>query len=191
MNMTQEELFNRRIIWRQGHSADFPFIAHIEGHRLKIRVNGRPKEPFYSLILEGEKLFDFDDWPELWRKQFYNPGKIRVLLHEELSNYTDRYFQLWDFSPSHGRLLIRSPQSLENSVNVDIIFFGVETIFLTPHMGEIHSIKRDYHDEIHGKFNIEASRASGWVVAANYTLLESSMDIFDSSLDFFPRWDEE
>lgn len=38
----------------------------------------------------------------------------------------DRRFQIWEFSVSHGRLLIRSPAGPESAKNIDLLFSGVQ-----------------------------------------------------------------
>jgi len=38
----------------------------------------------------------------------------------------ERRFQIWEFSVSHGRLLLRSPAGPENDTNIDILFSGVQ-----------------------------------------------------------------
>lgn len=40
-------------------------------------------------------------------------------------DFPDRHFQLWEYRVSHGGLLIRSPKSSGEVVNVDLVFAGV------------------------------------------------------------------
>jgi hypothetical protein len=42
--------------------------------------------------------------------------------------YPDRRFQLWEYRVSHGGLLIRSPKGPSASLNVDMLFYGVEFV---------------------------------------------------------------
>lgn len=42
--------------------------------------------------------------------------------------YPDRRFQLWEYRVSHGGLLIRSPKGPSVSLNVDMLFDGVEFV---------------------------------------------------------------
>jgi len=45
-----------------------------------------------------------------------------------IGSFPDRRFQVWEFTVSHGSLLIRSPINLVRGVatNIDVIFVGVE-----------------------------------------------------------------
>ncbi|POZ50297.1 hypothetical protein [Methylovulum psychrotolerans] len=40
--------------------------------------------------------------------------------------FLGRTFQLWEYHVSHGSLLIRSPKSLDEATNIDIICSGVD-----------------------------------------------------------------
>ena len=43
-----------------------------------------------------------------------------------MSEYPSRKFQFWLFRVGHGELLVRSPRDEANSLNVDLVFVGVE-----------------------------------------------------------------
>jgi hypothetical protein len=48
--------------------------------------------------------------------------------------FNGRDFQLWEYNVSHGQMLVRSPKSPTQSVNVDIAFVGVEYVDLPRHL---------------------------------------------------------
>lgn len=50
------------------------------------------------------------------------------------TTFTDRAFQLWEYSVSHGSLLIRSPKTPSTSENIDLICVGVEYLAVPRHM---------------------------------------------------------
>lgn len=55
-----------KIKWNKVEDAEYPFMAHLNGHNLQLRVNDFPEEPFFTLIVDGECKEDLDDWPETW-----------------------------------------------------------------------------------------------------------------------------
>lgn len=62
--------------------------------------------------------------------------------NDETIDLTGRTFQLWDYSPSMRRMLIRSPQAPGIDFNIDIIFWAITHIDIAPYLGEI-----TIHDE--------------------------------------------
>ena len=42
------------------------YIASDNGKALCIRMNDFPEEPLYTLIINGEDIIHFDDWPKKW-----------------------------------------------------------------------------------------------------------------------------
>ncbi len=94
-----------------------------------------------------------------------------------------RLFQLWDYSPSLQRLLIRSPRKDETEVNLDIIFWGVKYINLITNLGEISIQIGDKINETASKFIIRTSDQQYIVEATTYKVIVSDTDIFDSPLD--------
>jgi hypothetical protein len=54
------------IVWRQGHDAEFPYRAEVDGRRLVIRINDFPAEPLYTLFVDGVADQDLEDWPQGW-----------------------------------------------------------------------------------------------------------------------------
>jgi len=55
-----------KINWSQGSDPSFPYKANLNGDKLVIRINDFPDENLYTLIVNGEELTDFDDWPRQW-----------------------------------------------------------------------------------------------------------------------------
>ncbi len=109
--------------------------------------------------------------------------------------YSDRAFQVWEFRVGHGSLLIRSPQSVENPTNVDLIFSGVEYLaaprflkgleVVSPDAGEVIQAQ-----EILGKqlpassvYVLASAGRRFLIVAAALKTEEREGDIFDSPFD--------
>ena len=54
--------------WQRTTDGEWPFRAEVEGHVLRVRVNGFPAEPLYSLFVDDEHVTDLEDWPPVWVK---------------------------------------------------------------------------------------------------------------------------
>ena len=54
------------LFWQPTGDARFPYAAHARNRRYVLRLNDFPAEPLYTLMLDGEALLDFDDWPSAW-----------------------------------------------------------------------------------------------------------------------------
>jgi hypothetical protein len=98
-----------------------------------------------------------------------------------MHDITGRHFQLWDYSPSHSRLLIRSPRRNENDYNLDIIFFGVDHMDIDDVLGEISIHTHSSSDDIHKRFVLRSSKKDHTIEAVNYKIIETFGDYFDSS----------
>ncbi len=61
--------FTREISWLETDDAEFPYEANMNTEHLKIRVNDFPEEPLYTLFINETPGVDFDDWPDLWRRE--------------------------------------------------------------------------------------------------------------------------
>ena len=48
---------------------DIVFTSEYEGFRLGVRLNDFPEEPLYSLLVDGNVVIHFDDWPDFWGPQ--------------------------------------------------------------------------------------------------------------------------
>ena len=110
--------------------------------------------------------------------------------------FNGRDFQFWEYRVSHGQLLIRSPKSPTQDVNVDLVFAGVEYAALPRHLLELKiedateldvSVVAERLGRPVKKNTITILIAQGTrhiVVAAAVKVAESNMDIFDSP---FPK----
>jgi hypothetical protein len=58
----------KMIRWNKNNDVDFPFFKMIKGVEWKIRLNGWPDEPLFSLFINGEHIGDIEDWPTFWSK---------------------------------------------------------------------------------------------------------------------------
>jgi hypothetical protein len=104
-----------------------------------------------------------------------------------------QHFQLWDYSVSHGSLLVRCPRKQLSQENIDIQFFGVEYISMPRHLGDVGFVDAE-QAEIEtvehqlGRKIIEPSRL--WVlsngsrrflvVAAGAKTTRNHLDLFES-----------
>jgi hypothetical protein len=105
-----------------------------------------------------------------------------------------REFQFWEYRVSHGQVLLRSPKSPTQKVNVDILFAGVEYVDLPRHLPDL-----EIDDATEGDIAFAADRLGKLVdtkaitvvktgsrrhvvVAVAVKVMESDMDIFESPL---------
>lgn len=106
--------------------------------------------------------------------------------------FDGRVFQLWEYRVSHGQMLVRSPKSPTQEVNVDIAFVDVEYVDLPRYLREVEIDDPTETDiafavDRPGK-QVEAKaitvlKAKGKryiVVATAAKVTESDMDIFES-----------
>jgi len=115
---------------------------------------------------------------------------------------SNRSFQVWEYQVSHGRLLIRSPQSPgtldepKQTTNVDLHFWGVDYfelpgilrgIEIAPPMEQdvkrIGAILRKRISSV----NIVILRSGDqrfFVVADGFEITENQWDIFESPIEF-------
>jgi hypothetical protein len=61
----------------------------------------------------------------------------RKSLRSIIKKHGELNFKFWEFRISHGKLLIRSPKYLSQTVNVDIMFTGVLYVDLPSYLGNI------------------------------------------------------
>lgn len=60
---------DRRVSWRsRPQDPEHPFEAEVDGERWLIRLGDFPEEPLYTLLIDGEAVLTFDDWPATWRR---------------------------------------------------------------------------------------------------------------------------
>ncbi len=101
-------------------------------------------------------------------------------------------FQLWEYRVSHGQMLVRSPKSPTQDVNVDIVFAGVEYVDLPRYLRELEIDEPTEADiafavdrlgkpvEANAITVLTAKGKPHIVVAAALNVGESDMDIFES-----------
>jgi hypothetical protein len=53
-------------VWRQTGDWYTPWDTEVAGHHWQVRLNDFPDEWMYSLLIDGELVGDFHDWPEAW-----------------------------------------------------------------------------------------------------------------------------
>jgi hypothetical protein len=110
-------------------------------------------------------------------------------------NFKNRTFQLWAYRVSHGSLLIRSPQSSEEKMNVDVICAGVEYLAVprffrgleiaTPMPEEMRSLEEKLGRKLtSASVHILVSSMQRFpIVAASLKLEENEQDIFESPFE--------
>jgi hypothetical protein len=94
-----------------------------------------------------------------------------------------RRFQLWDYSPSLSRLLIRSPKQNEVQFNIDLLFWGVKYLSIKTNLKEISIEVEQGGDDALKKFLIRSGDELHIVQATGYEVFYSEMEIFDSPLN--------
>jgi hypothetical protein len=101
---------------------------------------------------------------------------------EEKQLLAGRRFQVWDYSPSFSRLLIRSPRFEEGELNIDIIFWGVDFMNIASLLGEI-SIDIEEIDAKHKRFLVYSKGQIYTIVGVACKIMASDTEIFESPLD--------
>ena len=57
------------IQWSRTADAEFPYVATVDGHQWKIRINDFPVDEYkYTLMIDGVESDNFNDWPSVWTK---------------------------------------------------------------------------------------------------------------------------
>jgi hypothetical protein len=54
------------VVWRCSSDAEYPLEALFDSDRLALRLNDFPDEHLYTLLLNGEEIASFDEWPAQW-----------------------------------------------------------------------------------------------------------------------------
>jgi len=108
-----------------------------------------------------------------------------------------RYFRVWDYNISHKQMLLRSPQSPDESENIDVVFWNVQYLEIPTALdgltltvaveGEVERVveilgRKPEHSSVHCL--ISGGRRF-LVVAGGYKVLKNELDIFESSLEYF------
>jgi hypothetical protein len=76
--LTVAALTARPIVFAHTGDAERPFTAPADGVTLLVQVNDFPAEPLYSVLADGTRLGDLDDWPPAWTRPDL-PAAIRDL----------------------------------------------------------------------------------------------------------------
>jgi hypothetical protein len=110
----------------------------------------------------------------------------------KMKTFINRKFQLWEYSVSHGSLLLRSPKRGEDKNNIDIVFAGVEYVSAPRHFhslaiddanpDELASISLVLDKKVNSK-NVTILVTEGKrhaIVAAVMKIEENEMEMFDS-----------
>ena len=58
----------KELSWKTTNDPTDPWTIEVDGARWSVRVNDFPDELFYGLLVNGEHVGDFHDWPETWRR---------------------------------------------------------------------------------------------------------------------------
>lgn len=56
------------IIWRKSDDLECPWAAEVEGHQLGLVLGDYPDEVLYTLLVDGEQVERFDNWPPSWMR---------------------------------------------------------------------------------------------------------------------------
>lgn len=94
-----------------------------------------------------------------------------------------RRFQVWDYTVSHKRLLIRSPQNKDFEYNIDIIFSSVKSINIQTGLGEISIEDNKIEESGYKRILIRTEQQTYEIVAYDYRIEKSKTNIFHSPLD--------
>lgn len=64
------EYYGRRLTWEklQGAVDRFVFQTRVGSQLWKIRLNDFPDDPLYTLVVEGQEVINFNEWPREWQK---------------------------------------------------------------------------------------------------------------------------
>ena len=64
--MTLTEYLEKDLIWQHCADAELLYQTHVGAFCLQVRLNDFPAEPMYTLLIDGDVLGSFDDWPTAW-----------------------------------------------------------------------------------------------------------------------------
>jgi hypothetical protein len=64
-----QNYLEEKVVWEKSADPAYPYTARFEGERFTVRLNDFPDEHLYTLIVDGEEVADFDDWPEQWERR--------------------------------------------------------------------------------------------------------------------------
>ncbi len=58
----------RQLTWTATGDPDHPWTAEVDGKRWQVRLNDFPDDFMYGLVIAGETVGHFHDWPQTWRR---------------------------------------------------------------------------------------------------------------------------
>lgn len=110
---------------------------------------------------------------------------------------SERYFTVFDYSPSHGRLLIRSDKRKGHDTNIDIIFFDTQFIqvfnmldsikikLLDKSESEIKykTVSNYLNYEDNNLFEIESNGESYFIAAFFVRVYKNELEHYESNLE--------
>jgi hypothetical protein len=73
-NWSDDPELRRSVDWRQADASDrspenwLVYKATVDGARWTIRMNDFPAEPLYTLLINGQPIIHFNNWPSFWKK---------------------------------------------------------------------------------------------------------------------------
>lgn len=56
------------LAWERTGDGEVPYRVVVDGHELAIRVGEFPLEALYTLRIDGQEVYEIDDWPTAWQK---------------------------------------------------------------------------------------------------------------------------
>ena len=62
------DYFDVDLNWVKTDDPEYPYQSKKFGHHLKIRLNDFPDDAMFTLLVDGNVVKDFDDWPSNWRR---------------------------------------------------------------------------------------------------------------------------
>lgn len=162
------------------------------------------KKVFGNALAEGRFLRKGNSWhkalPEVCHvvnlQKFVGqavPDALSEMGWFELMFKSNRTFKVWEYRVSFQQLLIRSPQSPDETTNIDLVFWGVETIRLDTLIRSIDVRATDAAAirslGLHASltegakaFILSKAEHPSIVISLGMKVLENDLDIFDSSL---------
>jgi hypothetical protein len=54
--------------WLKAHQSGFAYEAKVSSENWKLRMNDFPDEPLFTLIIDGDEILHFNDWPRAWKR---------------------------------------------------------------------------------------------------------------------------
>ena len=102
---------------------------------------------------------------------------------------SDRDFQLWDYTVGHAQMLLRSPASIDEPFNIDIVFLGVEKLDIPTRMAGLTMMRPEplARDDGGPKdlFRLTSAGKEFSVIAAAFRIYKNQHDLMESSLEYF------